>query len=58
MKNPFLSAWLSAANRAIGVGRGLAAAEMRKRQTEAAKAMAGGGAAPKRKAAKPRRKAT
>jgi hypothetical protein len=52
MKNPFMSAWLSAANRAVGVGRGMVTAEMRRQQSAAAKeAMraAGLGAAPKKK---------
>jgi hypothetical protein len=37
MKNPLMSAWLSAANRAIGTGRGLMTAEMRRAQSAAAK---------------------
>jgi hypothetical protein len=52
MKNPFMSAWLSAANRAVGVGRGMVTAEMRRQQSAAAKEMmraAGLGAAPKKK---------
>lgn len=54
MKNPFMSMWLSNANRALGVGRGLVTAEMRRQQSAAAKdAMRlvglGSGAKPKRK---------
>jgi len=37
MKNPFMSMWLSNANRALGVGRGLVTAEMRRQQSAAAK---------------------
>ena len=32
MKNPFMSLWLSAANRAAGPARGLLTAEMRRQQ--------------------------
>jgi hypothetical protein len=54
MKNPFMSAWLSAANRAIGTGRGLMTAEMRRAQSAAAKeAMRAAGLGV---AAKPKRK--
>jgi hypothetical protein len=57
MKNPFMSIWLSSANRAIGAGRSLMTAEMRRQQSAAAKeAMRavglGGIAKPKRKPAK------
>ncbi len=38
MKNPFLSMWLSSANRALGIGRGAAAAEMRRQQNALTKA--------------------
>jgi hypothetical protein len=38
-KNPFLSAWLSAANAWLGAARGLAAAETRRQQKEMAKAI-------------------
>ena len=37
MKNPFMSLWLSHANRALGVGRGMVTAEMRRQQSAAAK---------------------
>ncbi len=37
MKNPFMSMWLSNANRALGVGRGLVTAEMRRQQSSVAK---------------------
>ncbi len=33
MKNPFLSAWLSGANKAAGAGRSFWAAEMQRQQT-------------------------
>ena len=54
MKNPFMSLWLSNANRALGVGRGMVTAEMCRQQSSAAKeAMRavglGGGAKPKKK---------
>jgi hypothetical protein len=38
-KNPLLSVWLSAANAWAGAARGFAAAEMRRQQKAAAKAM-------------------
>lgn len=37
MKNPYLSAWLSAANRAAGTARGLWLAEARRQQAALAK---------------------
>ena len=37
MKNPFMSMWLSNANRALGVGLGTAMAETRRQQSAAAK---------------------
>ena len=37
MKNPLMSMWMSAANKAIGTGRGLMTAEMRRQQSAAAK---------------------
>jgi hypothetical protein len=37
MKNPFMSLWLSNANCAFGVGRGMVTAEMRRQQSAAAK---------------------
>ena len=54
MKNPFMSMWLSNANRTLGVGSGLVTAEMRRQQSAAAKeAMRavglGGAAEPKKK---------
>ena len=39
MKNPFMSMWLSAANRAAGTGRGMWMAEARRQQTAAAREM-------------------
>ena len=56
MTNPFMSMWLSTANRALGVGRGMVTAEMRRQQSAAAKeAMraAGLGSAPKPKEKRP-----
>ena len=38
MKNPFLSMWLSNANRALSIGRNAAAAEMRRQQNALTKA--------------------
>ena len=53
MKNPLMSMWMSAANKAIGTGRGLMTAEMRRQQSAAAKeAMRAAGLGPKKKAAK------
>jgi hypothetical protein len=54
MKNPFMSMWLSHANRALGVGRGMVTAEMRRQQNAAARealrsAGLGGAAKPKKK---------
>ena len=53
MKNPFMSLWLSNANRALGVGRGMVTAEMRRQQSAAAKEAMGavrlGGAAKPKK---------
>jgi hypothetical protein len=54
MKNPFMSMWLSHANRALGVGRGMVTAEMRRQQSAAAKQALrasglGGTAKPKKK---------
>jgi len=57
MKNPFMSMWLSGANRALGVGRGMVTAEMRRQQSAAAKeAMRAAGLGPKKKPAKKRKK--
>jgi len=39
MKNPWMSLWLSAANKAAGTARGLRTAEARRQQTAATKAM-------------------
>jgi hypothetical protein len=57
MKNPFMSLWLSSANRALGVGRGMVTAEMRRQQSAAAKdgmraVGLGGAVKPKQKPAK------
>ncbi len=54
MKNPFMSLWLSNANRALGVGRGMVTADMRRQQSAAAKeamrtVSLGGAAKPKKK---------
>lgn len=40
MKNPWMSAWLSAANQAAGAGRGLWMAEAQRQQQAWAKEMA------------------
>jgi len=37
MKNPFMSLWLSNVNRALGMGRGLVTAELRRQQSAATK---------------------
>ncbi|MBP7003557.1 hypothetical protein [Amaricoccus sp.] len=60
MKNPFMSMWMSAANKAIGAGRGLVTAEMRRQQSAMAKeamraAGLGGAAKPKKKRAAKRK---
>lgn len=53
MKNPMMSMWMSAANKAIGTGRGLMTAEMRRQQSAMAKeAMRSVGLGPKKKPAK------
>ena len=53
MKNPWMSMWMSAANKAIGTGRGLMTAEMRRQQSAAAKeAMRAAGLGPKKRVAK------
>lgn len=50
MKNPLMSMWMSAANKAIGTGRGLMTAEMRRQQSALAKeAMRSAGLGPKKK---------
>jgi hypothetical protein len=53
MKNPFMSMWLSNANRVLGMGRGLVTAEMRRQQNaatkEALRAVGLGGAAKTKK---------
>ncbi len=60
MKNPFMSMWLSAANKAAGPVRGFWTAEAKRQQTamvkEAAKAFGLGAPAKKRGAAKRRAK--
>jgi hypothetical protein len=61
MKNPFMSLWLSAANRAAGPARGLLTAEMRRQQKaimrEAGRSLSGErAAAPKKRPAPKRRK--
>jgi len=60
MKNPWLSAWLSAANTAAGAARGFWTAEMRRQQNaivrEAGRAAAPGRSASKKRAAPKRRK--
>ena len=53
MKNPFMSMWLSNANRALGVGRGMVTAELRRQQSAAARAMRATGLSG---AAKPKKK--
>ncbi len=53
MKNPWMSAWLSAANKAAGPVRGAMMAEAKRQQTRMLRAMLGG--APKRPAAKARK---
>jgi hypothetical protein len=59
MKNPFMSMWLSNANRALGIGRGMVTAEMRRQQSAAAKeamrAAGLGGTAKKKRPAKKKR---
>lgn len=53
MKNPMMSMWMSAANKAIGTGRGLMTAEMRRQQSAMAKeAMRSVGLGVKKKPAK------
>ena len=61
MKNPFMSLWLSAANRAAGPARGFLTAEMRRQQKaimrEAGRSLSGERAVtPKKRAAPKRRK--
>jgi hypothetical protein len=59
MKNPWMSLWLSAANRAAGTARGMWTAEARRQQQaasrEIAKAWGLGGSASKKKPAKRRK---
>ena len=62
MKNPWMSMWLSAANKAAGTARGFGTAELHRQQKtmakEAAHAMGLGPSPPKKRApAKRRRKA-
>jgi hypothetical protein len=60
MKNPWMSLWLSAANKAAGTARGLWIAEARRQQQafakELAKAWGFGGPAAARKPPAPRRR--
>ena len=59
MKNPFMSMWLSAANKAAGTARGMWMAEARRQQTAAAKEMtkaAGLGTGATRRKAAPKRR--
>jgi hypothetical protein len=59
MKNPWMSLWLSSANRAAGTARGTWMAEARRQQNALLKATEKamlGGTAPKAKPAKTRRK--
>lgn len=59
MKNPWMSLWLSAANRAAGASRGLWTAEMQRQQQtlqrEVLKAWGLGGATPARKPSRRRK---
>jgi hypothetical protein len=58
MKNPWMSLWLSAANKAAGTARGMWMAEAQRQQTAFAKEVAkawGLGPAPRRKP-KPKRR--
>lgn len=55
MKNPFMSMWLSAANRAAGTARGMWSAEAKRQQTAATKEMAKAMGLGKRKATPKRR---
>jgi hypothetical protein len=60
MKNPWMSMWLSAANRAAGPARGFWTAEMRRQQNalmnEAGRSLTQDRAAPKKRATSKRRK--
>jgi hypothetical protein len=60
MKNPWMSLWLSAANKAAGTARGLWMAEARRQQQafakELTKAWGLGGSTAARKPATPRRR--
>ena len=62
MKNPWMSMWLSAANRAAGAARGFGTAELHRQQKamakEAARAMSLGSPAAKKGPASKRRKKT
>jgi hypothetical protein len=62
MKNPWMSMWLSAANKAAGAARGFGAAELHRQQKtmakEAARAMGLGPSTSKRRATTRRRKAS
>jgi hypothetical protein len=59
MKNPWMSLWLSAANRAAGTARGLWMAEAKRQQQVLAREVVrawGGGAPSRARKAAPRRK--
>jgi hypothetical protein len=56
MKNPWLSMWLSATNRAAGTARGLWLAEARRQQNAALKGLTKPGGAGMKKAKAPARK--
>jgi hypothetical protein len=56
MKNPWMSAWLSAANRAAGTARGLWLAEARRQQNAAAKSLSKAGGTGAKKGSRAGRK--
>lgn len=57
MKNPFMSMWLSAANKAAGMGRAYWSAEARRQQTAFVKGLTKGfGATPTKRATPTRRR--
>lgn len=55
MKNPFLSMWLSAANRIAGTARAAVTAEVKRQSTAAVKKATGSGMASKAAPAKKRK---
>ncbi len=55
MKNPFMSMWLSAANRAAGMGRAFWTAEARRQQAAFVKGLAKGVSPSKRATTRKRR---